>query len=514
MAMQSCAQGVLRFGRFSLDLGRGLLHSTDSEIFLRPKTFEVLCFLAANAGRIVPKRELDDAVWPNVAVTDASLAQCIRELRDKLDDSDRTLIRTVHRRGYMLDVMVTKELAGPATTAIRSATAVEEERGAIKASEGPPSLGMTAFEADRVPEGRVADMQPSASTPRSPPTVATAPPADRFPADPLGDLFGARTRSHARGGWARIVAVAVASVVALGSAAYWFSRSGPPNQQAGKAIELSIQPYTMFRDCGACPEMVVLPAGEFDIAETAKSRKRITIPGPIAVGRFEVSVEQFAAFVDQTKFDIGSKCNIVSGSGQAINLQTEAEGSFRQQPNIRITARHPAACVSWHDAKAYAAWLAGKTGKPYRLLSDAEWEYAARAGTTGHYSFEGGIAKLCEYARFADLDSPFPWASGCHSGNPERGPLPVGSLKPNPWGLFDVHGNLWEWVEDCLSSDAEALPVMGPKALPTDSCKFGIMRGGAWVASGRRVDVGFRLDSQTRSRHQSVGFRIALTIDR
>src|SRR5262245_21206915 len=96
----------LRFDRFTLDVTRGSLRIGDQEVDLRPKTFEVLRYLARNAGRLVPKQELAEAVWPNVYVSDDSLAQCIRELRDKLGDDEHRLIKTVHRRGYLLDAAI------------------------------------------------------------------------------------------------------------------------------------------------------------------------------------------------------------------------------------------------------------------------------------------------------------------------------------------------------------------------------------------------------------------------
>src|ERR1700751_3772323 len=105
--MDHIVHRVLRFDRFALDLVRGCLRAGDQEIDLRPKTFEVLCYLAENAGRLVSKQELFEAVWPNVTVSDDSLVQCIRELRQKLNDDDRRLIKTVARRGYLLEASVT-----------------------------------------------------------------------------------------------------------------------------------------------------------------------------------------------------------------------------------------------------------------------------------------------------------------------------------------------------------------------------------------------------------------------
>src|SRR5215470_7634438 len=111
--MDHLVHRVLRFDRFALDLTRGCLRAGDQEINLRPKTFEVLCYLEEHAGQLVPKQDLFEAVWPNVSVCDDSLVQCIRELRQKLGDDDHRLIRTVSRRGYLLDVTILPQTPQP-----------------------------------------------------------------------------------------------------------------------------------------------------------------------------------------------------------------------------------------------------------------------------------------------------------------------------------------------------------------------------------------------------------------
>ncbi len=488
MAMRNSAKRVFRFERFCLDLGRGSLRSGDKEIPLRPKTFDVLCYLAANAGRLVSKQELDEAVWPNVAVTDASLAQCIRELREKLEDAPRTLIKTVHRRGYMLDAVVIEETAEPAASTPPASS--RDDHRSIK-TEAVSNDVTSPIPRDLT--SRAADSESDA------PAIAAVP-ASEASARP----------SRARSQLMMITALAAFTLVVLAAATSWFSGHDLLQGLIGKTTGRTL---TMFRDCGTCPEMVVLPPGRLEKEAGSEGERHASSPRVIAVSRFEITVEEFAAFVDQSNYEAGTKCNIVTGSGKDVSLQTMAEASFRQQPNKQINNRHPASCVSWHDARAYVAWLAGKTGKPYRLLTGVEWEYAARAGTTGPYSFEGGVTRLCDYARFADLDSQFPWASGCHSSEAERGALPVGSLKSNPWGLFDVHGNVWELVDDCISKDPAILPVVDVNAaLPSDECKVAVTRGGGWAASSRRVDVEFRLDVHTRGRSQAVGFRVGLTV--
>jgi formylglycine-generating enzyme required for sulfatase activity/DNA-binding winged helix-turn-helix (wHTH) protein len=499
--MGNSAKRVFRFERFYLDLGRGSLRTGDTEIPLRPKSFDVLCYLAANAGRLVSKQELDEAVWPNVAVTDASLAQCIRELREKLGDAPRTLIKTVHRRGYMLDTVVTEATTETPWVAAQASVAVGGGHQRIE----PESRIGSAPGAD---EGVVESSPRSAGDNAASDKAAAELPRESGLDPASGDRARRRLIPLRRWAPALLMATAAVALIVYSAPTSWFPKLAL--MQGGSTK--NIQPRTMFRDCGECPEMVVLPASESGEWPT-ENGKRAGPPKMLAVGRFEITVEQFAAFVDQSKYDAGNRCNTVTFTGKDVSLRTVVEASFRQQPDKQITGRHPAGCVNWHDAKAYAAWLAAKTGKPYRLLNGAEWEYAARAGTTGIYSFEGGVTRLCEYARFADLNSQFPWASTCHSGNPERGALPVGSLKPNPWGLFDMHGNLWELVDDCISNDPAILAAPDANSPSTGECKVGVARGGGWAASSRRVDVGFRIDVPTDARSQPIGFRVGLTLD-
>src|SRR5262249_39632354 len=145
----------------------------------------------------------------------------------------------------------------------------------------------------------------------------------------------------------------------------------------------------------------------------------------------------------------GNRCRVIigdNGKPPSSFIKGPPEASFRQ-PGFAVTGTHPAVCINWHDAQEYVAWLRRRTGKAYRLPTEAEWEYAARAGTRTRYSFGDDVTALCAHGRFADVGTPFPWRDGC--GSDAAGPMPVGQLKPNPWGIFDMHGNAWEWVEDC-----------------------------------------------------------------
>jgi formylglycine-generating enzyme required for sulfatase activity len=179
-----------------------------------------------------------------------------------------------------------------------------------------------------------------------------------------------------------------------------------------------------FRDCADCPEMVAIPAGRFLMGSPPDEPGRRENEGPqrdvsvraFAIGRYEVTVAEFTQFTHETGHGWPGDC-------------------FR---TYMQDATHPAACVSWNDAKAFVAWLAARTGQPYRLPSEAEWEYAARAGTTT--AFHVGPTITAEQANF-DGKGPY---SGPRIGTFRQSTTPVGSFPPNVFGLHDMHGNVWE----------------------------------------------------------------------
>jgi formylglycine-generating enzyme required for sulfatase activity len=473
--MDHIVHRVLRFDRFALDLARGCLRAGDQEIDLRPKTFEVLCYLTENAGRLVSKRQLFEAVWPNVNVCDDSLVQCIRELRQRLGDDEHRLIKTVSRRGYLLDASV---------------------------SARAPQCLSDGFAA-KLPEGAE--------------TIAT---------EPVVLLDAARTTLVAKlGKWGAVAASLVC--VALG-ATYLFGRQVPlanPGANAGHvsfAANAPPEPQSRptFKDCADCPEMVALPTGEFLMGSPANERgresaegkpRRVVIKKPIAIGKFEVTIDQFSAFVAETGQTAGDLCSPVIGqndhNGQFVWGPPGA--SFRQ-PGFAVTGTHPAVCISWHDAQAYVAWLGRRTGKPYRLPTEAEWEYAARAGTQTAYSFGDDMTPLCAFARTTDVRSRLPSRDGCRRDT--AGAFPVGQLKPNPWGIFDVHGNAWEWVEDCWTPDSSEIPADGSAYSLPSGCEDGVTRGGSWAIGPWRLRSATRTERPMASRENHVGFRVALSL--
>ena len=263
------------------------------------------------------------------------------------------------------------------------------------------------------------------------------------------------------------------------------------------------EPGTKFRDCPECPEMVVVPAGSFMMGspESEWGRfvnespvHRVTIGRPFAVGVYEVTLVEWDACVS------GGGCGRYSPSGTNLS-------------------RRPVIYVGWNDAKAYVEWLSRKTGEEYRLLSESEWEYVARAGTgTARYWGESETGQ-CRYANGADASTDLDWRTGCNDGHAET--APVGTYEANGFGLRDVLGNVWEWVEDCWNESYRGAPVDG-SAWTSGDCKSRMLRGGSWFLGPQHLRSAVRdwRGIGDWSSHQNgdrsfpdVGFRVARTLD-
>jgi len=249
------------------------------------------------------------------------------------------------------------------------------------------------------------------------------------------------------------------------------------------------------RDCAECPEMVVIPAGSFtmgspatepghDVFLTEGPERRVNIR-PFAVGKFDVTRGQWAAFASATNRPTPAGCFWTGRPG--MNL--DPDGSWR---NLRFPQddSHPAVCVTWNDAQDYARWLSQRSGHKYRLLTEAEWEYAARAGTTT--AFPWGSTASHDFANYgADA-----CCAGLASGRDRwMYTSPAGSFPPNAFGLHDMSGNVLQWVQDCLAPSYSGLPADGSayettvalqltgrlsKLTGTNSCAYRMVRGGDW----------------------------------
>ena len=273
-----------------------------------------------------------------------------------------------------------------------------------------------------------------------------------------------------------------------------------------------------FRDCAECPEMVVVPAGSYRMGSPSYERGRqenegpvheVTIAVPFAIGRREVTVAEFGRFVDETGYSAGSSCLTYEGGSWGDHA-----GRGWRNPGFGQSGRHPVTCVSWDDAQEYAAWLSRETGEEYRLPSESEWEYAARAGTaTARYWGEGESGQ-CRHANGADASSA-PSRSGwwimasCRDGHVHT--APAGSFGANGWGLHDVLGNVWEWTEDCWNDSYAGAPSDGG-AWEYGDCSVRVLRGGAWYNGPSILRAAYRLADATGSRDVLDGFRVARTL--
>jgi len=276
----------------------------------------------------------------------------------------------------------------------------------------------------------------------------------------------------------------------------------------------------VFRDCETCPEVVVVRAGDFMMGSSKSEidagaaednegpQRKIVIPQSLAVGRFEVTRDQFETFVRSSGHKVGEKCWALENN----EPRESADRSFRN-PGYPQNGSHPAVCVSWDDATAYADWLSATTGKSYRLLSEAQWEYAARAGMVGIKAV--AEADMCTFGNGADQTAkeaklPGNWVYlACTDGYSHT--APVGSFKPNAFGLYDLTGNVWEWVEDCYGRNLTEIPGDG-RARTSDDCREHTVRGGAWSTPARMLRTAVRAKAPAGARFDDVGFRVVRTL--
>jgi formylglycine-generating enzyme required for sulfatase activity len=263
------------------------------------------------------------------------------------------------------------------------------------------------------------------------------------------------------------------------------------NLPAGPSIP---RPGERFRDCAECPVLVVLPQGSAPIGDVQgtgdpdeRPVRELSLTYALAVGLTEVTALEWEACVR------GGGCAALPLPGQSA------------QPG------RPAAGISLSQARAYVSWLRSRTGLPYRLLSEAEWEFAARGGQTSAFGPAAGPEELCRFANGADAASPYPWRNpACADAYPDR-PAPVGHLAPNGFGLHDTLGNLWEWVEDCWHPSYVGAPAdMGAwKSGCTGT--FGVLRGGAYSVDPQKVRVSYRFP-HTDAPLPFFGLRVARSL--
>ncbi len=287
-------------------------------------------------------------------------------------------------------------------------------------------------------------------------------------------------------------------------------------EAAGRTNDAAeMRPGKVFKDCADCPEMVVIPAGSFEMGSPASEAGRMDSEGPqhrvvisaFVLAKTEITRGQFEVFAKDTGYSAGGEC-IVFENGK----WEKKRGKNWRDPGYTQLDNHPAVCVNWDDAKAYVSWLALKTGKPYRLPSEAEWEYAARAGATAARYWGESPDQVCGHANVADqtIKSQVPGAShSCTDGHAYT--APVASYKANVFGLHDMIGNAWEWTDDCWNKTYSAAPSDG-RAWTSGDCMRRMRRGGSWLMSPQLTRSAFRLSNLTSGRTFDSGFRPARSL--
>jgi formylglycine-generating enzyme required for sulfatase activity len=289
-----------------------------------------------------------------------------------------------------------------------------------------------------------------------------------------------------------------AALVVVAAAGFWLatmrSAVAPSSSNIGPLSperEQALNPKDSFKECANCPEMVVMPAGTFKMGSPADEpgRNADEVQVNVAIAR-PFAVSKFA-----TTFDEWNACTADGG----CNGYAPQDGGWGR-------GRRPVINVSWNDAQAYVAWLSHKTGRTYRLLSEAEREYVTRAGTTTPFWWGSSIT-----ATQADYNASFVYGGGT-KGVYLAQTVPVASFAANPWGLYQVHGNVWEWTDDCWNDSNSGNPGNGISRMGGD-CGRHVVRGGSWFNSPAILRSASRGNYPTDNRNEGFGFRVARTLN-
>ena len=293
---------------------------------------------------------------------------------------------------------------------------------------------------------------------------------------------------------------------------------------------VEVLPPGQVRDCPDCPLMVTVPAGEFlygtppeareaDPATGETPARPVVLAKPFLLSRSEVTVAQYRAFANATQHTVEARCQAFAGGWvveDGMDWQTAGEATLAPaSPELPVT------CVSWDDARAYVEWLSTTTGQKYRLPSELEWEYAARAGSSAARSFAGRDAmaeqwdaSLCDNANVLDQDAieSYPprllgrWQANCRDG--VAGLAVPGRYQPNAFDLVDLLGNAREWVQDCQTTSRMGAPLDG-RAWEWSGCTLRGVRGGSFLSTPATVRSAARARAVPSLRAFDLGFRVA-----
>ena len=287
----------------------------------------------------------------------------------------------------------------------------------------------------------------------------------------------------------------------------------PPQEE--KAVAAAVPPPIPIAPpaptCELCPEMVAIPGGEFwmgsddsdpEASSDEKPRRKVRVEA-FKLGKYEVTKAQFTAFVEDSGYQAGTSCYSYGDKSS----WGEHSGRGWDNPGFSQGGDHPVVCVSYEDAQAYIRWLSRRTGRSYRLPKEAEWEYAGRAGTTTIRHWGDSADGACRYANVADQTAKGSFSGwtvhDCSDGYVYT--APVGSFRPNGYGLYDIQGNVWEWTCSVYTDHYDG----SEKLCTNDASARRAVRGGSWVTLPAGVRSADRYWYVPSFRDIHLGFRLA-----
>lgn len=282
-----------------------------------------------------------------------------------------------------------------------------------------------------------------------------------------------------------------------------------------------------LRDCASCTRMIVIPAGRFQMGSPPEERAAeaeprafadregpvhaVVIARPFALAAKLVTVAQYRAFVQATHRADPPRCVAFDPAKQGW---VPRDGYSWRHPGFAQGDDDPAVCLRWQDASDYAAWMAARTGRHYRLPSEAEWEYAARGGTTTRRYWGDSPDQVCQHANMLTTATVAAYGNpavlrrsfACRSDRSFT--VPVGSFPPNPFGLYDMYGGVWEWLQDCGHKTYDGAPADG-SAWTGGQCETRVMRGGAYHATSWEIRSAVRGLAPADEADAAAGIRLA-----
>lgn len=272
-----------------------------------------------------------------------------------------------------------------------------------------------------------------------------------------------------------------------------------------------------FKDCRLCPRMVNIPAGSFqmgDLAAAGRSNEQpvreISVEKPFALSKHPITIAEFRHFVEDTGYVTEAERSDGCWSIKTDKSVGWVASNRWDNTHPKPDDNHPAVCLNVTDVRAYTDWLSARSNADYRLPTEAEWEYAARAGTTTKYVFGDKDEDLCLHMNWSDDQTTRFWDGGeelLHCDDNFLFTSPVGSFPPNNFGLYDMYGNVWEWVADCYEDNLNKI-ILDQQIPAEQSCELNTLRGGSWAASLQGTTSSYRISAEPTMRTADYGFRV------